>query len=88
MIDNLISDPTKQIWINLSCIFKVMNFIIFRIFLQFFRIYLNLFLISKRIKKCFYISRADVSEHRHVAVYVCVCTFTRVGACAHVCACV
>ena len=32
MIDNLIFDPTKQIW---SCILKVMNFLIFRNFLEF-----------------------------------------------------
>ena len=33
MIDNLISNPMKQIWINLSCISKDMNFLIFRYFL-------------------------------------------------------
>ena len=36
MIDNLISDPIKQIWINLEFYFKVMNFLIFRDFLDFF----------------------------------------------------
>ena len=40
MIDNLISDPKKQIWIDLEFILKVMNFPNFRNFLEFF---LNLF---------------------------------------------
>ena len=36
MIDNLISDQMKQIWINLSYILKVMNFLIFWILFEFF----------------------------------------------------
>ena len=36
MIDNLIFDPMKQIWINLEFYLKYMNFLIFRDFLGFF----------------------------------------------------
>ena len=36
MIDNLICDPKKQISINLECILKFMNYLIFRDFLGIF----------------------------------------------------
>ena len=36
MVDNLISDPMKQIWINLELYFKRYEFSIFRDFLRFF----------------------------------------------------
>ena len=36
MIDNLISDPMKQIWINLELHFESYEFSIFRDFLGFF----------------------------------------------------
>ena len=55
-----------------------MNFLIFRIFLDFFWINLNLFLIFLKIKKYFYMSRADVAKRRHVV--------TRADTCVHVCA--
>ena len=51
MIDYSISDPTKQIWINLELYFKFMIFIIFRNFLEFIWIYLTVFFIFKLIKK-------------------------------------
>ena len=56
MIDNLISDPTRQIW---SCILKVMNFIIFR---DFFGIFLSFkgFIFIEKHKKWFLIC-ADVA---------------------------
>ena len=72
-----------------------MNFIIFRNFLELFRIYLKLFSIFKRIKmneKLFLISRADVAERRHVVASTCdtcACVCARVCAhvCTHVCTC-
>ena len=42
VIDNLISDPMKQIWINLELYFKRYEF---SNFLEFFRFFLNLKLI-------------------------------------------
>ena len=46
MIENLISDPMKQIWINLSYILKDMKFLFFRDFFRFFFwIFINLNLI-------------------------------------------
>ena len=76
-----------------------MNLPIFRNFLEFFWIYLNLFLIFKRIKinfKIFFlISRADVAEHCHVVTRVhitwrrmCITRVrvcARIRLCAHVC---
>ena len=59
MIDNLISDPRKK-KINLGCILKFMNFLNFRKSLEFFKIYLKVFFILKRIKiriKFFLIAR-------------------------------
>ena len=45
MIDNLIFDQMKEIWINLELFLKVMNFLIFRdfsnIFLNFSKILIN-----------------------------------------------
>ena len=35
MIDNLIYDPMKYIWINLELYLKDMNFLIFRDFMDF-----------------------------------------------------
>ena len=43
MIYNLISDLTKQIWINLELYFKVMNFLIFRVFYRFLGIFSEFF---------------------------------------------
>ena len=68
-----------------------MNFLILRNFLEFFRIYLNLFLI---LKECFFLSLADVAKLRHMAARVhttwrrtvCVCVFARVSMCVLVCA--
>ena len=36
MIDNLISDPMKKIWINLELILKIMDFLILTDFFGFF----------------------------------------------------
>ena len=44
MIDNLILDQMKEIWINLELYFESYEFSNFR---DFFRIFLNLFLILK-----------------------------------------
>ena len=54
MIDNLISDPMKQIW-SWSCIWQVMNFIIFRNFFGFFLNFIEFkikFSNLKSIDKC------------------------------------
>ena len=70
MIDNLISDSTKQIWIIWALYFKSYEFSNFKGFSRIFWIYLNLFWIFKRINKCFYLSRADMAERHHVAMCV------------------
>ena len=43
MIDNLISDPRNEIWINLELYFEMYEFSIFRDFLNFFMNLFNLF---------------------------------------------
>ena len=75
-----------------SCILKVINFIIFRNFLEFFIIYLNLFLILKEEKNDFYLSRVDVAEYCHVATRVRVTwqpiyAYVSSHVCASMCAC-
>ena len=41
MIDNLIFH-LKKIWINLELSFKILKFIIFRVFLEFYEFFMNL----------------------------------------------
>ena len=48
MIDNLILDQMKEIWINLELYFESYEFSNFQ---GFFQIFLNLFLSLKRLKK-------------------------------------
>ena len=53
MIDYLIPDPTKKIGFILSCILKFMNLLIFRVFQEFFLIFLNFygFIFIEKYKK-------------------------------------
>ena len=48
MIDYSISDPKKQIWLNLELYFESYDFYNFIYFLEFFWIYLDLFSIYFR----------------------------------------
>ena len=51
MIDNSISDPKNKFGLIRSCIFKVMNFLIFRNFLDFLNIFNAIFLFLKKLKE-------------------------------------
>ena len=46
MIDNLISDPMKQIWISLEFYYESMDYLIFRDFLYFFLKIKSIYLIK------------------------------------------
>ena len=82
MIEFLISDPTKKVWINLKLYFESYEFSHSRSFLNFFEFILDLFGFFKIIKKSF-LYRALTWQLMWRGQY-CVTTWQRM--CAHMCA--